>query len=188
MRSWSRSRPRPARDGDQLIIIVKRGASAALSANGHDAVIAHGCPVEPKSVNVRARPSAPGVADRVVDLRHDKRGQPSKQVEVVVKHGAARCFRGHRHVCTGCPRVMRNIVNVQGITSVTPSLPAATYTFPLMAPNPDTHDPCGIDASVLQLSAAMFIGIKRVYHATADIRGAASYVNDSIPKCGSHAT
>src|SRR5262249_7031668 len=34
--------------------------------------------------------------------------------------------------------------------------------------------------------ASDVIGIKRVYHAKAEIRGAASYINDSIPKWGRH--
>ena len=78
-------------------------------------MIAHCCAVEAQPVNAHVRPGAPGIAPRVVDLRRDERRKASKQVKVVVKHRAARRFRGHEHVRTGWPRVTGDIVNVQRV-------------------------------------------------------------------------
>ena len=43
-------------------------------------------------------------------------GEPSKHVEMVVKHRAAWRFRGYRQVRTSCvPRVTGDIVDIQGV-------------------------------------------------------------------------
>src|SRR5262245_36028780 len=81
-RCWVRPRccmrRRPARPGFQLVIIVECGAKGILSAKDHDAVIAHGCRIEPASVDLQVRSKAPGIAERVVDLREDCRRYTSK--------------------------------------------------------------------------------------------------------------
>src|SRR5262249_25786154 len=90
-----------------------------ISARGHDAGIINRSSVEPHSGRVHVRPSGPGIAGWVVDLRDGgkrwERCSTSEHVKFTLKYRAAGPCYWRRHHRAGRPGVARDIVDVQRV-------------------------------------------------------------------------
>jgi len=98
-------------------VVVNRDAGTLVAARSYDARITYRCSIEPQPVHYHVRTAGPAVSHRIVDLGDRLRGRKSaaEQIQFPLEHRAARRCHCRWHIRTGCPRIGRDIVDVQRV-------------------------------------------------------------------------